>query len=307
MYGFSLASTLKEVVSIIITTMNQHHHVSSRLRHLWICVVVCVLSITTQALAEPLNGVWQALESGLYFGEFPAPIPHCNGDAFVRVLRIDPQHFELRLLTASASGCDCLLTAKEWCQQHNLVAAINAAMYQTDYRTSVSLMRTRDHVNNPRLSKDNTVLAFDPLSPDVPVVKIIDRQCEDFERWRSRYGTLVQSIRMISCTGRNVWRQQPQTWSTAAIAVDQDGWVLFIHVRAPYSTHDVIDMLLDLPLRISRAMYAEGGHEAQLYIRSGTIEYEFIGKTESALSGNHENGYAWPIPNVIGVMRRSTP
>ncbi len=175
------------------------------------------------------------------------------GDSMIRVLRIDPIHYKLRLLNASASENGRALSAKEWCRQNGLVAAINASMYQADLKASVSLMRTKSHINNPKLSKDMAVLAFDRQSPDVPRVKIIDRQCEDFETWKNNYKTLIQSIRMISCKGKNVWAQQTRKWSTAAIAIDHHDRVLFIHVGSPYSTHDLIDILKMLPLDIDQS------------------------------------------------------
>ena len=210
-------------------------------------------------------------------------------------------------MNASAPGQGRALTAKEWCARAGLVAAINASMYQADHRTSVSLMKTRSHTNNPRLSKDRAVLAFDRLDASVPEVAIVDRDCDDFETLRGRYGTLVQSIRMISCKGRNVWGQQPRRWSAAAIGRDAQGRVLFIHARSPYSTHELIDILMELPLGLERAMYAEGGPEAQLYVRSGGREHEWVGSSESGFREDDDNRAAWPVPNVIGIARRAPP
>ncbi len=266
-------------------------------------VLATVLSAGAAAPA-PGPGEWQVLEPGLEFGTFRAPKRAEAGDSLVRVLRIDPRRWELRLLNASAPEQGRMHTARDWCQENGLVAAINASMFQTDYRTSVSLMRTRTHVNNKRLSKDNTVLAFDRVDDSVPPVQIIDRQCQDLETLRKKYGSLVQSIRMISCRGENVWKQQPHKWSTAAIGSDGQGNVLFIHVRSQYSTHDLADILLALPLDLKSAMYAEGGAEAQLYVSAGGQELEFVGRYGSALLEG-VGAAAIPIPNVVGVGQRS--
>jgi hypothetical protein len=244
---------------------------------------------------------WQKLAEGFELGIFLSPQRAEYGDSLIRILRMDPQFFELKLLNASSSKDGRPLTAKQWCRQNGLVAAINASMYQTDHKTSVSLMRTKSHVNNPRVSKDKTILAFDRQSSNVPKVKIIDRQCEDFNHWKSKYGTLVQSIRMVSCKGENVWSQQPKKWSTAAIGTDHQGRVLFIHVGSPYSTHDLINVLRKLPLGINRAMYSEGGPQAQLYIRYGNKEHEFVGQFDLKLNDNINSPVFWPIPNVIGI------
>lgn len=248
---------------------------------------------------------WQKLAQGLDLGLFSAPLPSDIGDSKIRVLRIDPQRYQLRLLSASAFENGRPQSAKQWSQQIGLVAAINASMYQEDYKSSVSLMRSGAHINNPRLSKGMTILAFDRKAADVPLVKIIDRQCEDFKVWQKNYSTMIQSIRMISCTGENVWTKQPQKWSTAAIGVDDRDRVLFIHVGSPYSTHDLIDILKKLPLNIARAMYAEGGPQAQLYINTGDHEHEFVGNYEIEIQGNMKKLISRPVPNVVGISLKT--
>jgi hypothetical protein len=258
-----------------------------------------------QNTASDEDAGWRKLAEGLELGIFDSHLPSEIGDSKIRVLRIDPQYFKLQLLNASAVEDGQPLSAKEWSRRNGLVAAINASMYQADYKSSVSLMRTKAHVNNPRLSKDMAILAFDRKQSDIPRVKIIDRQCDDFETWNKRYGTMIQSIRMISCTGKNVWMQQPQKWSTAAIAIDDHERVLFIHVGSPYSTHDVIDILKMLPLNIVRAMYTEGGPQAQLYINIGDHEYEFVGNYEIELNKNMKKLISRPIPNVVGISLKT--
>ena len=249
-----------------------------------------------------VSSAWQLLEPGLEFAAFRSPQPARIGDSQIRILRIDPAQFELRLLNASAVPDGKPLTAKQWVQRHGLVAATNASLYQADYRTSVSLMKTRTHTNNPRLSRDNAILAFDRLDPALPPVQIIDRTCQDFATLQGQYGTLVQSIRMISCRQRNVWSQQAKKWSTAAIGIDHEGRVLLIHVRSPYSTHDLINILLALPINLAGAMYVEGGPEAQLSIRAGGRELDLIG-THGSSGVSTGNMYAPPLPNAIGVRR----
>jgi uncharacterized protein YigE (DUF2233 family) len=261
-------------------------------------------SPSTPAAAE--SDPWQRLEPGLELGVFRSPRPSTAGDSRVRALRIDPARFSFHLLNASAPGAAGTRTARQWCRERGMTAAINASMYQGDHRTSVSLMRTRGHVNNPRLTKDMTVLAFDPDSgrPELPPVRILDRQCDDYDALAARYGTLVQSIRMLSCTGRNVWQQQPRRWSTAAIGVAGGGRVLFLHARSPYSVHDLIEILRELPLGLARAMYVEGGPEAQLYVESGGRAFEFVGSYETGFNENDDNAAAWPVPNVVAIRRR---
>jgi hypothetical protein len=78
---------------------------------------------------------------------------------------------------------------------------------------------------------------------------------------------------------------------------------LFIHVNSPYATHDLINVLLALPIDLRNAMYTEGGAEAQLYVRSGDREIELVGRYDTGIMGTDANPRAWPIPNAIGVTR----
>lgn len=280
------------------------------LKSLLILIWLLLASTTGEAQQENTHqevkkdSGWQQLDKGLELGIFPAPQSTAAGASPVRVLRIDPDYYRFKLLNASAIENGLPMTPRQWCRQNKLVAAINPSMFQTDYKTSVSLMRTRTHINNPRLSKDMTIFAFDRLSEEVPKAKIIDRQCEDYEFWKNKYGTLVQSIRMISCKGKNVWKQQPHRWSTAAIALDRQDNVLFIHMRSPYSTYDLINVLKQLPLDISRAMYTEGGPQAQLYINAGSHEYEFVGSYDTGATVEDAGAISWPLPNVVGISKR---
>ena len=269
-------------------------------------LVAAVAPAPKKPVAAAPGSAWRRLEAGLELGEFAAPLRSDRGDSIIRALRIEPSRFELRLLNASAEAGGRPLTARQWCARAGLVAAINASMFQADHRTSVSLMRTSTHTNNRRLSKDRAVLAFEPRGPGVPAAMIIDRECDDFEALQERYGTLVQSIRMISCKGENVWSRQERRWSTAAIGADARGRILFLHVRSPYATHDLIDGLLALPLGLARAMYVEGGPEAQLYVASGGEEHEWVGGYETRLDEKDDNQIAWPIPNVVAIARRGS-
>ena len=247
--------------------------------------------------------VWKNLEPGLDIGFFAAPKKSILGDSVIRILRADTGFFELKLLNASSSPNKKRYSVKKWVKQNSLVAGINASMYQKNRISSVSFMKTGKHVNSTWVSKDKTILAFDPVDKKIPAVKIIDRECEDFSSLRKQYASLIQSIRMVSCKGENVWSPQKKMWSTAAVGIDHQERVVFIHVRSPYSTHDLINMLLQLPIGLKQAMYVEGGADAQLYINTGKEEHEFIGSYSSGSREHDENTFSRPIPNVLGLAR----
>ncbi len=251
--------------------------------------------------AEPF--AWRNLEKGLDIGIFQAPKKSALGDSLIRILRADINYFGLRLLNTSSKDQAKRQSVKDWVNKNGLVAAINASLYQKDLISSTSHMKTRQHTNNAWVSKDKTILAFDPTDKSLPPVRIIDRDCEDFNKLRKLYGSLIQSIRMVSCQGKNMWGPQAKMQSTAAVGLDRQNRVLFIHVRSPYTTHDLINMLLELPVDLKQAMYVEGGADAQLYINTGKEKHEFIGSYSSGSREHDENIFSNSVPNVLGLVR----
>jgi hypothetical protein len=251
---------------------------------------------------QPAATAFTNLEPGLDLGVFDGPAP-APGDGKIWVVRVDLTRFDLRLVNASASDARPR-TVRAWTLAAGAVAGINAGMFQADGLTAVGLMRTRLHQNNPRRStRFKAVLAFDPLAPGAPPLRILDAACGDVEPGLATYGSLVQSIRMVSCERRNVWAADPKRWSTAAVGVDGAGRALFLHARSPWPVHDLVNALLALPIDLRQAMYAEGGPEAQLFVRAGVRELERLGVVEGT-SDDRGGGLAWEIPNALVAVRK---
>ena len=246
---------------------------------------------------------WQIIDEGLAVANFDAPEKSDAGDSKVTVIRMDPDRYDLKLLCASEHNNE-RLTPKEWCDTYHLVAAVNAGMYQEDGITSVGYMKNFGHINNSRLGKDNTILAFNPTERELPPIRIIDRECEDFESLRRKYRTLIQSIRMISCDGKNVWGRQPAKWSILAVGTDAEGRVLLMFCRSQYAVHDFIDILLSLPISLKKAMYLEGGRPASLYLAAGDVKLERYGAWEPGFEEMDSLRFGLPIPNVLGIVKR---
>jgi len=250
------------------------------------------------------NSLWKKVDEGLTIGKFdPSQKSESNGSK-ITIVKIDPKFYSFKLLCASEHG-KIRMTAKEWCRRHHLISAINAGMYQEDGIRNVGYMKNFNHINNPRLSTTyKAVLAFSPIEFALPEIQIIDLKCQDFEKLRFKYQTLVQNIRMISCQQENVWSKQDKTWSMAVLGMDKSGNALFIFTDFHYSGYDFANILLSLPISIYNAMYLEGGQEATLYFSTSEMEFEGIGFPAS-LHGKDDLPVARSIPNVIGIVKKS--
>jgi hypothetical protein len=267
-------------------------------------LVAIVCAVFYPCTAQSKDDLWKRVDEGLYLGEFASPETSKTEDSGITVVKIDPRVYSFKLLCASEHG-KVRMTAKKWCQEHQLISAINAGMYQEDGIRNVGYMKNFNHINNPRLSPAyKAVLAFHPVESGLPAIQIIDLTCQDFETLRSKYQALIQNIRMISCRQENVWSRQEKMWSMAVFGMDKSGNALFIFAKSRYSGHDFANILLSMPISIRNAMYLEGGQQASLYFSAKEVKFEKIGLPAS-LNENGTLPVARPIPNVIGIVKKT--
>lgn len=252
--------------------------------------------------ASASDVAWKTLEPGLQLARIESPRKSTDGDSVITVLRADLKRFRFTLASVKFDGGESR-TAGQWAAEKKLVAASNAGLYAKDLRTSVGMLVHGKKVNNPRVTGMGAILAFDRRTKRVPRARLVDRRCENFDRWRRRYRSFLQSARLWDCRGKNLWSQKKGAWSMAVVALDTRNRALLLYTRSPYTVHDFANIIRKLPLGIERAMYLEGGRPSQLYVKAGGTEIELAGAFGSS-------GGAWapfparPIPNVLGLARR---
>ncbi|MFW5836670.1 MAG: phosphodiester glycosidase family protein, partial [Desulfovibrionaceae bacterium] len=170
---------------------------------------------------------WRRLEPGLELAE----IQHESGATGMVVARIDPDRFQMVLLSAKELG-QAPRDMEGWTKEFDLAAAINAGMYLGDQRTSTGYMKSPGAVNNPGINpRYGAFFVFGPQAPGLPEVQIVDRYHHDWRELIGQYETVIQNFRMIGAKGENTWRPKPQTHAIACVGTDADGRVLFVHSR----------------------------------------------------------------------------
>jgi len=260
-------------------------------------IVLGLLLVTPVAGAT--QSPWVALGGGLELGRFPLA-GLGSPPAQVQILRIDPRRWELTL-HGLPSGESIGYTAREWSRREGLVAAINAGMYQADYRTHSGYMRADGTVFSRGTNGYLSAAAFDPVNPKDPPFRLFDLDVDPLTEVLPRYRRVVQNLRLIKRPGENRWSSQERRWSEAALGEDREGRVLLIFCGTPLFLDRLIEALLSLPLGLVAAQHLEGGTQAQLFVAAGGQTIELVGGYEGIFSVPDPQRPAWPIPNVIGI------
>ena len=251
---------------------------------------------------------WKSLEIGMELTWLAAKSPSPIGDSRITVVRVDPKIWKLDLLSASVSGEPEGMTAREWARNNDLAVATNAGMFGSDYKTHVGYMECRGHINSKRVNHYQSIAAFDARHPETqPPFHIFDLDDPDItvQAIRKQYASLVQNLRLVKRPGRNRWRDSNMQWSEVALGEDDEGKILLIYSRSPFSMHDLNEELLSAGFGLVALQHLEGGPEAQIYLSAGDTKLELFGSYETSFRKDDENSNACPIPNVLGVRRKT--
>ncbi|MFH2051169.1 MAG: phosphodiester glycosidase family protein [bacterium] len=254
-------------------------------------LVALVLAACTGAADQ---ASWTELEPGLQVAVFDSRTLAAASAGDLTVLRVDPQRWNLAMLTAGTTGDDLARTPQQWCDEFGLTAAINAGMYQADYRTHVGFCQVDGKVLNKAPNDYLSALALDPVDEDDPPVRLFDLDEIDLADVTARYRTVVQNLRLIKHRRENRWQPASDRWNEAALAMDGSGRILLVQCSTPLSMHDFNVALLGLPLDVVAAQHLEGNLPARLWI----AHQEAQGlKTQQGPPGR-------PLPFVLGVRPR---
>ena len=216
---------------------------------------------------------------------------------FIDVVRADPARFALRVLTSARDGGSH--PAPAWRESFHLAAVINAGMFK-DGGLPVGLI-VEDGVavgaDNKQMSG---FLAFDPRSADDPPAVIAGRSCPGFSLadLRKHYRSIVQSYRLLGCSGDALPWQDTKRYSAAAVAIDRTGRIVFLHARTAVTMSELATALAKLDL--AGALFLEGGPEASL-VAGAHGELERVGSYETGFVENDDNHAFWWLPNILGL------
>lgn len=267
-------------------------------------ILLTILFLSSQGIAQSTPDTsWQQINEGLHIASFPVKKNPVAGDGHIQVVRINPAKYQLTILSA-ANASHGNLTADAWCKEYQLIAAINAGMFQTDYQSNVGYMKHFKYLNNARKNAYQSVAAFNPVDSSDAPFRIFDLDSVPFEKVTDTYQSVIQNLRLIKRPGENRWSRQEKRWSEAALGEDDRGNILLIFSRTPFSMHEFNNILLALPINLQCAQHLEGGPEASLYFSHRDVQMSLMGSYETDFNESDKNHHFWELPNVIGVLKK---
>jgi hypothetical protein len=250
---------------------------------------------------------WEVLAPGVELAEFDAPVKSTVGDSRVTVLRVDVRQRPVRMLSARREGFSSEPTAESWAKLRGLLAVTNAGMFHPNGQPVGQARADGEDLSTTRVKHYRSFLVLDPVDKGLPAAQVLDPDCDDVDALLPRYRTVLQSIRMVDCKGKNRWSGQPRMWSSAVLGMDGQGRLLLLHTRSPYRMRDFVDLVLRLPLGVKRLMYLEGGPEASLHVAAPGRTVRRVGSYETGFNENDDNREYWGLPNVLGVLAPEPP
>ena len=245
--------------------------------------------VATSAVADE---VWTELEPGLDLARFDSEARTSAKWGDLVVLRVDPVAWELKVVAATLQDEDDNRNIREWTEEFDLIAAINAGMYQADKKTHVGYCMVDGEVISRYPNNYRSAAAFGPVDEADPPFRIFDLDEVPLEEIKERYRTVVQNLRLIKRPGKNRWEESKDRWREAALGEDSRGRALLISCRKAWSMHDFNEILLELPLDLVCAQHLEGSGTARFWLN------------HPAHGEWKEPGYPGPdLPIILGVTR----
>lgn len=141
---------------------------------IFLLVFSLILLLGTSNWVFSQKAPWLEVDQGLYLGEFTPLQKSPVGDYKIIILKINPACFTLKLLCASEMHHENL-SIQQWGEKYKLIAAINASMFQQDYKTSTGYMKNYNYINNSSNNKKFlSIAAFNPIAESNPTFHMYD-------------------------------------------------------------------------------------------------------------------------------------
>jgi uncharacterized protein YigE (DUF2233 family) len=232
----------------------------------------------------PSFASWQQVDEGFEFQTLRVESPPYDSVLQLRVLRVDPGKFQVRIIDSRAFGSD-RLAIKTLAQKAGAIAAINGGFFTPGWEP-LGLLITDGIEINPLRRTDWGIFMIQNGQP-----RIIHTNQFQYEKDISQ--ALQVGPRLV-VEGREV-RLKKQAARRSAIGITYTGQVVLLNTGHTEAYAHDLARIFRLPeseggLECRDALSLDGGPSAQMY-----VDYKFL---KLQIPGG------WGIPNGIGIFLR---
>jgi uncharacterized protein YigE (DUF2233 family) len=262
-----------------------------------VALVVGGIVVARGAARPPFRTVEPGVEFGLISGE-----PYCRwGSPQIAVMRLDPARVRLRVLHYSRQPERRPLSIVEWQKRSGALAVFNAGQYYPDL-SYMGLLKSDGVVISPRRHPTFQAALVAGPAGHGSRARVLDLSRHSLDARTPEWRQVAQSFMLFDVTGAVRARKSAQVANRTAVGEDASGRLVVITSEGGYTLHDFALLLQASSLKLTHAMAMDGGHEAELCVRSRNFRYASFGRWDP--DGEPEAAAAGtlvPLPAVITV------
>lgn len=252
---------------------------------------------------------WQSVAPGLELAQVTVFRYIRMGDSTIYFLRCDPRLYSLVPWHYQELEDKKLHDIEGWAGKiPTSVAIFNAGLYFPDKRyIGLFLKNGQDRGSGLHSTWKALLVSGGPGdNAQVPATTILDLQSQSFSVENNLYRYAAQSFMLLEANGFPRVRQTDSLASRTAVAMDDQGRVIVIHVPGACTLYELAELLKASGLQIRQTMSMDGGFQAQLLVQTAPKPRAFYGAwVVTERNQYYEPTFKLPIPAVIAVIPRT--
>jgi hypothetical protein len=243
---------------------------------------------------------WRSLAPGVEFATLRGE-PYCRrGSAEIAVLRIDPGCTKLRVLHYSLEPEKQPLNIVQWQRRTGALAVFNAGQFYPD-NSYMGLLVCSGRTVSPELHDRFMAALVAAPESGKHAARVLDLTREKLDPRAPGWREVAQSFMLFGRDGAVRVRKSDRVANRTLVAQDRRGWLLVITTEGGYTLWDLAQLLKHAPLGVSHAMVMDGGHEAELCVKSARFRYGSFGHWDGTDRNPESPGALAPLPAVVTV------
>ncbi|MCA1906015.1 MAG: phosphodiester glycosidase family protein [Desulfarculus sp.] len=274
--------------------MPDHRHASIRPAG-WALVLVWVLLACHPGATVAGEPGWQELRPGLDLGFIMVEASLRAGSPRLAVLRVDPERFRFRVLTAP-EGQDGY-SAAEWRKRSRALAVFNAGQFTAE-RTYLGLLIQDGKTRGNLVNHLEALFLAEPDDPLLPRARVVDLHYTAFEAKNNPYRQAAQSLMFLDRFGQIRVRRSQKAAHRTLVAEDGQGRIWVMVSEGKHTLYELARVVSESNLGLREVMCMDGGAEAQLDLQVGEISYQQAGGP----SESPDLPLPWPPANLLAAL-----